>query len=75
MPGRGKGGKGLGVGVAKRHRRFIRDSIQGIAKPVIRDTVTYAEHAKRKPSPHLTSFMLSNVQGVLSMALALEMLH
>jgi len=80
MTGRGKGGKGLGKGGAKRHRKVIKDSIQGITKPairrlarrggvkrisgliydetrnvlksflenVVRDTVTYTEHAKRK---------------------------
>ncbi|RXG72810.1 Histone H4 [Armadillidium vulgare] len=80
MTGRGKGGKGLGKGGAKRHRKVLRDNIQGIAKPairrlarrggvkrisgliyeetrgvlkvflenVIRDAVTYTEHAKRK---------------------------
>merc|ERR1712037_9851 len=80
MTGRGKGGKGLGKGGAKRHRKVIRDNIQGITKPasrrlarrggvkrisgliyeetrgvlkvflenVIRDAVTYTEHAKRK---------------------------
>ncbi|KAM6499226.1 hypothetical protein JOM56_004734 [Amanita muscaria] len=80
MSGRGKGGKGLGKGGAKRHRRILRSSIQGIAEPatrrlarrggvkrisgliweetrgvlkifledVIRDSVTYTEHAKRK---------------------------
>ncbi|XP_033026183.1 uncharacterized protein LOC117058879 [Lacerta agilis] len=80
MSGRGKGGKGLGKGGAKRHRKVLRDNIQGIAKPairrlarrggvkrisgliyeetrgvlkvflenVIRDAVTYTEHAKRK---------------------------
>ena len=80
MVGRGKGGKGLGKGGAMRHRRILRDSIQGITKPairriarrggvkrisgliyeevrgvlkvflenVIRDAVTYAEHAHRK---------------------------
>ena len=78
--GRGKGGKGLGKGGAKRHRKVLRDNIQGITKPairrlarrggvkrisgliyeetrgvlkvflenVIRDAVTYCEHAKRK---------------------------
>ncbi|TRY78498.1 hypothetical protein TCAL_12916, partial [Tigriopus californicus] len=78
--GRGKGGKGLGKGGAKRHRKVLRDNIQGITKPairrlarrggvkrisgliyeetrgvlkvflenVIRDAVTYTEHAKRK---------------------------
>jgi len=80
MTGRGKGGKGLGKGGAKRHRKILRDNIQGITKPairrlarrggvkrisamiyeetrgvlktflegVIRDAVTYTEHAKRK---------------------------
>ena len=74
------GGKGLGKGGAKRHRKVLRDNIQGITKPairrlarrggvkrisgliyeetrgvlkvflenVIRDAVTYTEHARRK---------------------------
>ncbi|KAI8570259.1 hypothetical protein RHMOL_Rhmol01G0020200 [Rhododendron molle] len=66
MSGREKGGKGLGKGGAKRHRKVLRDNIQGITKPVIRrlarrggvkrikiflenvirDAVTYTEHAK-----------------------------
>ena len=80
MSGRGKGGKGLGKGGSKRHRKVLRDNIQGITKPairrlarrggvkrisgliyeatrgvlkvflenVIRDSVTYTEHARRK---------------------------
>ena len=76
----GKGGKGLGMGGLKRHRKVLHDNIQGIPKPaicrlarrggiklisdliyeetrdilkvflenVIRDAVTYTEHAKRK---------------------------
>ncbi|ONI17502.1 hypothetical protein PRUPE_3G163200 [Prunus persica] len=36
MSGRGKGGKGLGKGGAKRHRKVLRDNIQGISKPAIR---------------------------------------
>ena len=36
MSGRGKGGKGLGKGGAKRHRKVLRDQIQGITKPAIR---------------------------------------
>ncbi|KAI6044485.1 hypothetical protein EDC04DRAFT_2877752 [Pisolithus marmoratus] len=78
MSGRGKRWKGeltlrqgLGKGGAKRHRKILRDNIQGITKPairrisgliyeetrgvlkiflenVIRDSVTYTEHAKRK---------------------------
>lgn len=39
--GRGKGGKGLGkggkgIGGAKRHRKVLRDNVQGITKPAIR---------------------------------------
>ena len=34
--GRGKGGKGLGKGGAKRHRKVLHDIIQGITKPAIR---------------------------------------
>merc|ERR1712018_93217 len=92
MSGRGKGGKGLGKGGAKRHRKVLRDNIPGITKPairrlarrggvkrisgliyeetrgvlkvflenVIRDAVTYTEHAKRKPLQPWTLFMLSN---------------
>ncbi|MPD03537.1 Histone H4 [Portunus trituberculatus] len=74
MTGRGKGGKGLGKGGAKRIRKVLGDNIQGITKPairrlahlrgliyeetrgvlkvfienVIKDAVTYTEHAKRK---------------------------
>ena len=79
MSGHGKGGKG-GKGGAKRHRKQMRDNIQGITKPAIRrlarrggvkringmmydetrkvlksflenvvkDAVTYTEHARRK---------------------------
>jgi hypothetical protein len=34
--------QGLGKGGAKRHRKILRDNIQGITKPV-RDTHTLAE--------------------------------
>uniref|UniRef100_A0A674MS55 Zgc:163040 n=1 Tax=Takifugu rubripes TaxID=31033 RepID=A0A674MS55_TAKRU len=57
--------KDWGRGGAKRHRKVLRDNIQGITSPlsavwrpaevlkvflenVIRDAVTYTEHAKRK---------------------------
>lgn len=36
MSGRGKGGKGLGKGGAKRHRKILRDTVQGIRKTDIR---------------------------------------
>jgi len=35
MSGRGKGGKGLGKGGAKRHRKILRDNIQGITPAVV----------------------------------------
>ena len=34
MAGRGKGGKGLGKGGAKRHRKVLWDNIQCITKPL-----------------------------------------
>lgn len=78
--GKGKVGKGLGKRGTKRHKKVLRDSIQGITKPAIRrlarrggvkrisgliyeetkmvlklflenvvkDAVTYTEHARRK---------------------------
>ena len=36
MSGPNKGGKGLGKGGAKRHRKILRDNTQDITKPVIR---------------------------------------
>jgi len=33
MTGRGKGGKGLGKGGAKRHRKVLRDNIQASPSP------------------------------------------
>ena len=36
MSGHGKGGNGLGKGGTKRHRKVLRDNIQGITKPAIR---------------------------------------
>ena len=36
MSGKGKGGKGKAGGAGKRHRKVIRDNIQGITKPAIR---------------------------------------
>ncbi|KAK7018358.1 histone-fold-containing protein [Favolaschia claudopus] len=80
MSGRGKGGKGLGIGGAKRRHKMLRDNILGVTQPalrriarrggvkrisalmyqesrgalkiyledVVRDSVTYTEHARRK---------------------------
>ena len=36
MTEHGKGGKGLGKGGAKRHRKVLHDNIQGITKPASR---------------------------------------
>ena len=36
MLGQGQGGKGLGKGSAKRHRKALRDNMHGITKPDIR---------------------------------------
>ena len=99
----GKGGKGLGKGGAKRHRKILRDNIQGITKPairrlarrggvkrisamiyeetrgvlktflegVIRDAVTYTEHAKRKTVTSLDVVYALKRQGMVS----IQVLH
>ncbi|MGB1591347.1 MAG: histone H4 [Promethearchaeia archaeon] len=36
MSGLGQGGKGLGKSGAKRHRKILRDNMNGISKPAIR---------------------------------------
>ncbi|KAH7301017.1 hypothetical protein KP509_23G008200 [Ceratopteris richardii] len=104
MSGRGKGGKGLGKGGAKRHRKVLRDNIQGITKPairrlarrggvkrisgliyeetrgvlkiflenVIRDAVTYTEHARRKTVTAMDVVYALNVRVVLFMALVAD---
>ena len=36
MTGRGKGGKGLGKGGAKRHKKVFRENIRGVTNPAIR---------------------------------------
>ena len=95
MSGRGKGGKGLGKGGAKRHRKVLRDNIQGITKPairrlarrggvkrisglmyeetrgvlkgflenVLRDSITYTEHARRKTVTALDIIEALKLQG------------
>jgi hypothetical protein len=40
MSGRGKGGKGLGKGGAKRHRKVLRDNIQGITVSIYKKIST-----------------------------------
>ena len=35
MSGRSKGGKGIGKGEAKHHKKVLRDSIKGITKPAV----------------------------------------
>ena len=37
--GRGKGGKGLGKGGAKRHRKILRDNIQGTNSESLRNNL------------------------------------
>ena len=55
----GKGGKGLGKGGAKRHRKILRDNIQGITKPAIRRLARRGGvkriSASKPTLPHLTS--------------------
>jgi len=59
MSARGKGGKGAGKGGAKRHRKIIRDNIQGITKPAIRRL------ARRGGVKRISGSIYEEARGVL----------
>lgn len=59
MSGRGKGSKGLGKGGAKRHRKPLRDNIQGITKPAIRRL------ARRGGVKRISGLVYEETRGVL----------
>ncbi|KAF1741560.1 hypothetical protein MXB_403 [Myxobolus squamalis] len=59
MTGRGKGGKGLGKGGAKHHRKLLRDNILGITKPAIRRL------ARRAGVKRISSLIYEETRGVL----------
>ena len=61
--GRGKGAKGLGKGGAKRHRKVLRDNIQGVTKPAIRRL------ARRGGVKRLSGLIYEEVRGVLKVFL------
>ena len=61
--GRGKGGKGLGKGGAKRHRKVLRDNIQGITKPAIRRL------ARRGGVKRISGLIYEETRGVLKVSL------
>ena len=63
MSGRGKGGKGLGKGGAKRHRKVLRDNIQGITKPAIRRL------ARRGGVKRVSGLIYDETRGVLKVFL------
>ena len=53
MSGRGKGGKGLGKGGAKRHRKVLRDNIQGITVSRAARLSPAAQVGATSPEPQL----------------------
>lgn len=65
MSGRGKGGKGLGKGLGKgkRHRKVLRDNIQGITKPAIRRL------ARRGGVKRISGLIYEETRGVLKVFL------
>ena len=63
MSGRGKGGKGLGNGGAKRHPKILRDNIQGITKPAIRRL------ARRGGVKRISGLIYEETRGVLKVFL------
>ena len=66
MSGRGKGGKGLGKGGAKRHRKVLRDNIQGITKPAIRRL------ARRGGVKRISGLIYEETRGVLKVSCAVD---
>ena len=67
MSGRGKGGKGLGKGGAKRHRKVLRDNIQGITKPAIRRL------ARRGGVKRISGLIYEETRGVLKVSLIISL--
>ena len=63
MSGRGKGGKGLGKGGAKKHRKVLRDNIQGITKPDIRRL------ARRGGNKRISGLIYEETRGTLKVFL------
>uniref|UniRef100_UPI00358F96BA histone H4-like n=1 Tax=Myxine glutinosa TaxID=7769 RepID=UPI00358F96BA len=61
--GRGKGGKALGKGGAKRHRKVLRDNIQEITKPAIRRL------ARRGGVKRISGLIDEETRGVLKVFL------
>jgi histone H4 len=59
----GKGGKGLGKGGAKRHRKVLRDNIQGITKAAIRRL------ARRGGVKRISGLIYEETRGVLKVFL------
>lgn len=67
MTGRGKGGKGLGKGGAKRHRKVLRDNIQGITKPAIRRL------ARRGGVKRISGLIYEETRGVLKVLIFISL--
>ena len=58
MTGRGIGGKGLGKGGAKHHRKVLRDNIKGITKLAIRRL------ARRSGVKRISGLIYKETRGV-----------
>lgn len=63
MSGRGKGGKGLGKGGAMRHRKVLRDNIQGVTNSAIRRI------ARRGGVKRISALIYEETRGVLKVFL------
>lgn len=59
MSGRGKGEKGLGKGGAKRHKKVLKDNINGVTKPAIRRL------ARRGGVKRISGKMYEETRGIL----------
>jgi len=63
MSGMGKGGKGIGKGGTRRHRKVLRNNISGITKPAIRRL------ARRGGVKRISGLVYEESRGVLKVFL------
>ena len=63
MSGRGKGGKGIGIGGAKRHPLVLRDNLQGVSQAAIRRL------ARRGGVKRLSTLIYDEARGILKVFL------
>ncbi|GKB46866.1 histone H4 [Tanacetum coccineum] len=73
MSGRGKGGKGLGKGGAKRHRKVLRDNIQVVS--LLKPSLLYSSYSDASHDILHTSFAVFSSQSSSFVVISIWFLH